>query len=358
MPSLCPRSLLIRMRNRCGLWLLVSCLAGVCASSLLAQSSNATGFNPPSSLPEYSPLPAPTLDVPSNLQPDLVAPAAPDSYIIGPNDLIDVFVYQIPELTRQLRVSDRGNIRLPFVSHAFHAAGQTAPQLQRVIARSLSSQGLARNPQVQVIVRQVESKPIVVAGAVHAPLTLQAARPMRLLEVLSRAGGLSRQAGDFALVTHHTGGRPAVIRQYNLVQLIRYNNIADNPLLIGHDSVTVLPARYIYAVGAFNKPGAFPLRTGQPISVLRAIALAQGIKEPADKNQAIIIHTSRTGQTMRVPVKITKILHHKAPDFNLQAGDILYIPHNGTHAIIIAALQGVTQAAMVALGYSAAQGKL
>ncbi len=345
-----------RMKNVRGALLLGCGL--LLASGLAAQSGNPLNSNPASPLPEYSPLPAPTLNVPSNLQPDLVAPAAPDSYIIGPNDLIDVFVYQIPELTRQLRVSDRGNIRLPFVSHAFHAAGQTAPQLQRVIARSLLSQGLARNPQVQVIVRQVESKPIVVAGAVHAPLTLQAARPMRLLEVLSRAGGLNDQAGDTALVVHRAAAGMETIHHYNLVQLLRYNNQTDNPLLRGHDSVTILPARYVYVVGALNKPGAFPLRTGHPINVLRAIALAQGIKEPAYKNKAIIIRKQDGQKVKNIRINIQRILHHREADLNLQPGDVLYVPHNGMRAVLVTALQDAAEAGMIAVGYTASQGKL
>lgn len=289
-----------------------------------------------------TPLPAPVLAMPDNLQPDLVTPAAPDSYIIGDNDLLTIFVYQMPELTRQVRVDSHGVIHLPFVHRGFTAAGITAPQLQREIARELLREGLARSPMVQVVVRQVESKPIVVAGDVATPVTLQAARPMRLMEVLARAGGLNSNAGDTVLISKLRDGK-TVTRQINLARLIRYNNQASDPVLHGHDMVTILPARLVYVVGAFRKPGAFRLHMGEPITVLDAIALGQGLHNYPNKGQAVIIRTLPDGSHRQIRIHIGQILLHKAPDLRLRSGDILYVPHDSRRHLLMAALQDVGQ---------------
>ena len=298
-----------------------------------------------------TPLPVPALAMPDNIQPDLITPAAPDSYIIGDNDLLTVFVYEMPELTRQVRVDNHGTIRLPFIARSFTAAGKTAPMLQKEIAHVLLLEQLARAPMVQVVVRQVESKPIIVTGAVKHPLTLQAARPMRLLEVLARAGGLSGMSGDSVLVTSHDANSGFAAASYNLNRLIRYADPSDNPWLTGNQTVTVLPARLIYVVGAFRRPGAFPLRTGHPISILKAIALAQGLKGAPDKSAAEIIRTMPDNTQKIISVHINRILKHQAPDLKLSAGNILYVPQDRKHILLMTALQDAGQAAVIALGY-------
>lgn len=315
------------------------------ARSLRAQNGNSNGAQP-----LYPQLPPPALGTPDNIQPDMVAPAAPDSYIIGKNDLLTVFVYQMPELTRQVRVSSQGTIALPFVTQPFRAAGRTAPQLQQVIARRLLSTGIARDPMVQVIVRQVESKPIVIAGAVTHPMTLQAARPLPLLELLSRAGGLSSDAGDTVLVSRRAGAKTQA-QAYNLVQLLRFGNPADNPLLDGGNMVTVLPARLVYVVGSFQRPGAFPLKMGEPITVIKAIALARGLKGTPNKGQAEIIETLADGSHRETRIHIGKIMRHKLPDPRLHAGDILYVPKDLKRQVLMTALTDAAQVLTLGVAY-------
>ncbi len=324
----------------------LSCLAVIAAlgmGSLWAQYGQYGQQN-------ASPLPQPTLAVPSHLEPDLVTPAVPDSYIIGRNDLLSVFVFQMPELTRSVRVDNQGEIQLPFVQRRFHASGLTTPQLQRIITAELQREGLANHPIVQVIVQQVESKPIVVTGAVYKPMALQAARPMSLLEVISRAGGLTSNAGDAVLVTSQGVG-PAVTKSYSLRQLMLYNNPQDDPVLLGNESVTVLPSKMIYVVGAFHKPGAFPLRVGEPISVLNAIALAGGLRKSPDKGHAEIISTLPDGTHHEVRIHIGRILKHKSLDPRLRAGDILYVPKDLKHQLLMEALQDTAQVLTLGAAY-------
>ncbi len=296
-----------------------------------------------------TPLPVPTLVIPENVQPDLVSPAAPANYLIGANDLVSVFVYQVPEMTRQVRVDVNGSVRIPFASGKFQAAGRTALQLQQEIASDLLAEGLVRAPVVQVTVVQVESKPIVVGGAVQRPLVLQAARPMRLMEVLSSAGGLTTGAGTNVLVSHQGNGTDLPeTHSYDLARLMRLNDPNDDPILSGNEMVTVLPAQMVYVVGDFKQPGAFPVGMGEPVTVLRAIALGKGLDASPNQGKAEIIRTGVDGARSEIPVAIDRIIHHKAPDIPLQAGDIFYVSKDAKRALMLAGLTDVGQ--LITLG--------
>lgn len=123
------------------------------------------------------------------------APEAPGSNLpaqpIGSNDLIAVSVYDAPELTRTVRVSPDGFIRLPMLKKKVQAQGRMPGDLESAIAEALRAEQIIVDPFVTVTVSEYNSHPISVAGAVKQPLTFQATGPMTLLEAITRAGGLS-----------------------------------------------------------------------------------------------------------------------------------------------------------------------
>ncbi|MGH9475529.1 MAG: polysaccharide biosynthesis/export family protein [Terriglobales bacterium] len=297
-----------------------------------------------------SPMPEPTA-IPDKLIPDLAVPAAPDNYVIGDRDLLSVFVYQMPSMTRQVRVGSQGAILLPMLPRPITATGRTAPELEVAIRHDLLVNRLATNPVVQVVVRQVNSRPIVVSGEVRYPGVIQAAQPMSLLEVLSRAGGLNTDAGTQVLLTQASEQDPST-QTLEIRDIVAHaTDPRWDPTLGGGESVRVLPARMIYAVGSFQKPGAFPLHSDEPITVLKAVALAQGFKDPASKSHAIIFRTDG-GVAQPMPVNISKILNHQAPDITLEAGDILFVPENGWGKVLRGSAGVAGQAVALAIGYS------
>ncbi|MGH9467063.1 MAG: polysaccharide biosynthesis/export family protein [Terriglobales bacterium] len=307
-----------------------------------------------SRLPEepVTPLPLPKAETPTRMSPDLMVPAAPDNYVIGRDDLLSVFVYQMPELSAQVRVNADGYIALPYLQKQLPASGHTAPQVRAEVQQELEAEGLARRPIARVIVSQVESRPIVVAGAVKYPEVIQAARPMRLLEVLSRAGGLGTKAGTTVLLTTRTPSG-MVTQTFDVTRLLQDPDPGDDPELIGGETVRVVPARLVYAVGALQRPGAFPIQPGEPITVLKALALSQGFSStmPANKGHSEIIRTRMDGTRVEIPVNLDKILKHQAPDPTLIAGDVLYVPENGRRKILSQALADAAQAGILVIGY-------
>ncbi len=284
-----------------------------------------------------------------DLQPAQITPAAPASYAIGPGDLLAIYVLQMPEMNRQIRVSAGGAISLPFIAKPFDVNGKTADAVASDIEGRLVADGIARHPAVEVTVRDVESRPITVAGAVNQPRVIQAYRPFTLMEVIARAGGPSKLASDKILLSQPEQGGLQT-RVLSLNALMQGTDPAVNPLLEGGEEIRLLPAVPVYATGALHRPGAFLPQSGEAITVLRVIAMAEGMQEPSDKQHAEIIRRS-TGHLQQIPINLEAILHHKAEDVELQPGDILYVPVNHRRSALNQILSDAGSAAVIAIGY-------
>jgi polysaccharide export outer membrane protein len=122
-------------------------------------------------------------------------------YVIGNGDLLTIQVFDVQELSREVRVSQTGTIGIPLVPVRLHVNGLTELQAERKIAEVLEANGLVSHPQVSVVVKEKKSKPITVVGAVAHPMVYQADRQVTLLEVLAEAGGIATDAGDSVIVT-------------------------------------------------------------------------------------------------------------------------------------------------------------
>src|SRR6202140_5469734 len=125
----------------------------------------------------------------------------PHDYIIGSGDTISIDVFDVKELSREVRVSQTGTIGLPLIPVRLQGKGLTETQAEQKIAEVLQANGLVSHPEVSVSVKDRKSKPITVGGAVPHQMVYQAERPVTLLEVLAEAGGVSADAGDTAIVT-------------------------------------------------------------------------------------------------------------------------------------------------------------
>jgi polysaccharide biosynthesis/export protein len=129
------------------------------------------------------------------------ARTAPHDYVIGPGDVLSIDVFDVKELSRDVRVSQTGTIAIALVPVRLHVSGLTELQAEQKIAEVLEANGLVSHPDVSVSVKERKSKPITIVGAVAHPLVYQAERQVTLLEVLAEAGGLANDAGDQVIVT-------------------------------------------------------------------------------------------------------------------------------------------------------------
>jgi polysaccharide export outer membrane protein len=264
---------------------------------------------------------------------------------IGPNDLIAISVYDAPELTRTVRVGADGFIRLPMRKRQIKADGLMPGELESAIADALRSEQLIVDPLVTVTVAEYNSRPISVAGAVKQPITFQANGPVTLLEALTRAGGLSPEAGSEILVSHPKAGAggvaSALIQRIPVRGLIDAADPALNLSLNGGEEVRVPEVGKFFVLGNVHKPGVFPMQGNTEISVLKALASAEGLLPLASKEAYIYRREAAAGSKNEIPVPLKKIMERKAPDIRLTADDILYVPDATGRRATLAALEKI-----------------
>jgi polysaccharide biosynthesis/export protein len=291
-------------------------------------------------------------------------PAAAD-YVISPDDLLEVNVFDVSEFCHTYRVSPSGSITLPLVQTPIVAAGLTTTQLAGAIRDRLQADGLVSKAQVTVEVKESRLHSVAVTGAVKKPQIYPIFAPTTLLDVLSQAEGLAEDAGavatitrgDFALTAQGLPGGQDVgghgpVAQTITIDLKRLLQTGDPRLnidLYPGDRVTVQQAGVIYVVGAVGRPGGFTLKNDQEqMTVLKAIALAEDLKSTAIKNRAVIIRDdpARPGLARHeLPVNLSEVLEGRAPDPPMQANDILFVPDSTAKKAMRRAAEAAVQIA-------------
>ncbi|HTM52143.1 MAG TPA: polysaccharide biosynthesis/export family protein [Bryobacteraceae bacterium] len=256
---------------------------------------------------------------------------------IGPSDLIAVSVYDAPELTRSIRVDAEGQIRLPLLQAPIPASGLLPKQLESRIVDALKEEQILVDPVVSVTIVEYYSRPISVAGAVRKPITFQATGNVTLLEAIARAEGLSDGAGTEILVSLPQ----ELVRRIPVKALIDGADPEMNLRLAGGEEIRVPEASRIYVVGNVKRPGVFPLRDAADTSVLKVLALAEGLTQYSAR-QAYIYRRAPDGAGKKeIEIEIEKIMKRKAPDVPLLADDILYIPDNSGRRAALSVLEKV-----------------
>jgi polysaccharide export outer membrane protein len=249
---------------------------------------------------------------------------------IHANDLVGVSVYGEPDLTRTVRVGDDGTIRLPLLKDKIKADGLMPEQLEQAIVAALKTEELLVDPFVTVTVAEYHSLPISVAGAVKTPVTFfPLEKKTTLLEAITRAGGLAPEAGTEILITGpaSVSGSAPLVRRILVKSLIDATDPESNLLLEGGEEIRVPEAGKIYVVGNVKKPGQFPLLDASGTSsVLKALALSEGLEPYATYEAYIYRREGGTTSPNEIQVDLRKIMDRKSPDVILLANDVLYIP--------------------------------
>ena len=262
-------------------------------------------------------------------------------YLVGSGDLLGIDVFDVPELSRDVRVNETGYISLPLMPSKVRATGLTPFQLQDKLAELLQTNGLVSTPEVTVSVKEQHSQPITVVGAVKTPMVIQALRRTTLLQAMSQAGGIAEDAGSTIIVTRNAAdasdpagpgdpSAPSAPQSFtiNLSDLLESGDARFNIPLVGGDVVSVPRAGIIYVVGAVNRPGGFLLQNDlDRMTMLKMLSLAGGTTNTAKMKKAVILRKNPdTGQRDQVPVDLSKVMNLKTQDVQMQANDILFVP--------------------------------
>ena len=276
-------------------------------------------------------------------------PAGPQDYRIGFDDVLDISVFEAQELNREVRVSSAGEVSLPLLD-SVHVAGLTPRELELVLQELLRRKYM-KDPHVSVFVREMQSHPVSVLGAVRRPGVFQIRGSKTLIEILSLAEGLADDAGETVVIMRGAAlqnspgsgldelapaknadnSQAGGIIQVNLKNLLASSDVHQNPWVSPGDIVKVLRAGIVYVVGEVQRPGGFAMKSNEKMSVLQVIALSGGLTRTASKGGARIIRTDeQSGERAQTPINLGKILAGKAPDPILEARDILFVPNSAT----------------------------
>jgi polysaccharide export outer membrane protein len=257
-------------------------------------------------------------------------PSLPEQKV-GPGDLISLAVANCPELTRNFRVSHDGTLALPLLKARIQAAGKEPSEIESNVSEALTKEQILVNPVVSAAVVEYRSVPVSVMGAVKRPITFQAVGPVTLLDALTRAEGLSAEAGAEILVTrtrNTVDGQPGLVQRVPVHGLLDDADPSLNMRLYGGEEIRVPPAGRVYVVGNVKKSGAFPIQDGNDTTVLKAIALSEGLLPYANKQAFIYRREAGKNNRDEIPIELSKIMDRKSADVTLHPNDILYIPDN------------------------------
>jgi len=249
---------------------------------------------------------------------------------LGPDDLLQIQVFNFPEFSRAARISADGTIRVPLLKQPIQAAGKLPAEIETEIADALRSAELVVNPAVIVSVAEYGSRPVTVAGAVKNPLIFQAIGRVTLIDAITRAGGLMPEAGPEILVNRRPKpgeeSQPIFTQHVNAHVLFGEDGDEADILLNGGEEIRVPVAGKVYVVGDVKSSGAFPVTHNADTTVLTALSLAGGVGSYPSAQAYIIRRDEITGTKHTIPIDLKGILKLKTPDFPLLADDIFFVP--------------------------------
>ena len=265
--------------------------------------------------------------------------SASTEIIIGSGDLLEISVYGAPEFTKQTRVADSGDIAVPLIG-SVRVAGLTLREAELAVAKRLTEGGFFTDPQVSIFEKEYATQGISVLGEVQKPGIYPLLGSRKLWDALSAAGGVTPKAGNTITVTHR--GQRQDTQKIVLPPNQTFPPECNLDVFPG-DIVVVSKAGIVYVVGDVQLPGGFVMENRE-LTVLQAIAMAQGVQPTAKLDKTMLIRKGGDGP-QEIPVALGQIMTAKSPDVKLQPDDIVFVPRSAGKAAARRSLEAILQAA-------------
>lgn len=238
------------------------------------------------------------------------ARAQQTDYVIGPQDVLTITVYDQADLTGKYNVESDGSFTFPLIGRV-KAGGLTLRALEGELKQQLAN-GFLKNPQVSVAVEQYRSQRVFIMGEVRSPGTYQLTGDMTLIEALARAGSTTTDAADELMVVRPPQGSAATgpaspdrgdanVIRINLHDL-QTGKLSQNVALRDGDTLIVPRAESVYVFGQVKTPGAYGIRHGT--TVLQALSLAGGVTDRGTTGRVFVVRTDETGKKTETKVKL------------------------------------------------------
>ena len=254
-----------------------------------------------------------------------IQPLSVNEYKIGAKDLLEITVFNLPELSQTVRVSEDGSVTFSLLGKV-EVAGLTAQELEKKLASLLDRQ-YTKNARVTVFIREFQK--VAIIGAVARPGMYELVGPTTLLQAIAQAGGLTAQAMNELFVYRHGKDGKQTRIVVKLEDLMINGNLDLNIELQPKDVVNIPidQMQNVFVYGEVRTPGAVPYLSSKRITLLQAIAQAGGTTEWAKKSGVIIKRKDKkTGKEMKIPINLKRMINGKIADIVLEEGDVVIVP--------------------------------
>jgi len=264
---------------------------------------------------------------------DFRKPSSVADYRVGPEDLLEIDVFGVPDLKTTARVSARGYIKLSLIDK-IEVSGLTVSALESLISKKLEK--YVREPVVSVFVREYRSQQISVLGSVKDPRAYYATGQKYLLDMLSQAGGLTQDAGSICIIqrpprsdSSEDKGEKIVIDLDEL--LIRGRPELNIPVLSG-DTIVVPKSGIFFVDGGVNNPGEFQLKGKTTFT--QAVTMAKGLNWVASRSDIRIYRDTGKPEREVITVDYDSILGGKSSDIDIKDKDLIIVSRSGFKSLI------------------------
>lgn len=312
-------------------------------------------------------------------------------YLIASGDVLEVWIEDAPELSRNYRVNAAGEFPMEVIGRVL-AKQKTTEELARLIATRLREEEFLVRPSVVVTMRQFNSQTFIVQGSVNRPGVYQLEGRPDLFTLIGLAGGLNENHGSTAFVIRRknsqraegtapaepvnvsadnpvqvtvnaskmvpppTGGQnsqPQAIAKaednenentpddYEFIKVnlsaLYKGHFEHNLVLLPSDIINIPRADVFFVAGEVNMPGSYPLKEGTTLR--QAISLAQGTTFKAKVGRGVIFReNSDTGKREEIAVDVGDVMSGKKSDILITANDVIIVPNSRTKSISSALL--------------------
>jgi polysaccharide biosynthesis/export protein len=263
-------------------------------------------------------------------------PAAVATYRVGVGDTLQVTVLGEKDFSGPFRVASDGTIDYPYL-RKIEVQGKTVEDLEKLLTTKLKD-GYFTEPQVNVEVKDYRSQQVLVLGAVNRPGSYVLTEETRVLDLISRAGGITSTGGKRILLLRGAAetndkkdakdpkdgkdSKPIVIDYYNLVH---QGDFSQNFVLKDGDVINVPKANEVLVTGNVGKPG--PIKYEDGMTILQAVTLAGGTTLAASPRSTYVLRKGEKGDE-KIEVRLDKVQEGKINDFALKADDVIVVPES------------------------------